>query len=113
MKIKLIRSDLNVAAAYVDDTLVITDERGLLWWPLGAAMEVDKVGGKLLVENGDAEPADAEAEEVCKNWRVGREALLVSREMLAKCIDPSDRQKYRDGELDSEDEDSDDDTENN
>jgi len=46
---------------------------------------------------------------VCKNWKVGREAVLVSREMLAKGIDPSDRQKYRDGEMDNEDEDSDDD----
>jgi len=99
MKIKLIRSDLNVAVAYVGDPQVITDERGLLWWPLGAVMEVDKAGGKLLVQNGDAEPADAEAEEACVGWKNKRENVLISREMLAKAIEPSDRQRYRAGKL--------------
>jgi len=99
MKIKLIRSDLNVAADYVDDPQVIKDERGLLWWPLGAVMEVDRAGGKLLVENGDAEPADAEAEEVCAGWLLRRDDVLLSREMLAKCIDINDRQRFRNGEI--------------
>ena len=105
MKIKLIRSDLNVAAAYLDDPKVITDERGLKWWPLGAEMEVDNAGGKLLVENGDAEPACEEARSVCSGWEFRRDDVLLSREMLAKCIDLEDRQRFRNGEILGYDED--------
>jgi hypothetical protein len=99
MKIKLIRSDLNVAADFIDDPRVITDERGILWWPINSVMEVDKVGGKLLVENGDAEPADEEALAVCAGWQYRRDEVLLSREMLAKCIDIEDRQRFRNGEI--------------
>lgn len=99
MRIRLIRSDLNVAAAYLDDPQVITDERGLNWWPVGAEVEVDTVGGKLLVENGDAEPVDDEAKQVCAGWLLKREDVLLSRDMLAKCIEPEDRDRYRNGEI--------------
>lgn len=99
MKIKLIRADLNAAADYHDDPQVYTDSRGLKWWPNGAVMEVDKAGGKLLVENGDAEPADDEARAVCAGWEYRRDEVLLSRDMLGKCIEPEDRQRFRNGEI--------------
>jgi hypothetical protein len=98
MKIKMIRSDLNVAADYLDDPQVITDERGLKWWPVGAIVDVD-ASGKYLVDNGDAEPADDEMESLCAGWKLRRDDVLLSREMLAKCIDPEDRQRFRNGEI--------------
>lgn len=99
MKIKLIRDDLNAAKDFEDDPRVITDARGLKWWPNGAIIDVDRTGAKLLVDNGDAEPADDEAEEVCTGWELRRDEVLLSREMLAKGIDIDDRQRFRDGEI--------------
>lgn len=99
MKIKLIRSDLNVAEDYKTDPQVFVCERGLYWWPVGAIMDVDQAGGKLLVENGDAEPADEEAESVCSGWMQNRENVLLSREMLSRAIEPEDRERFRNGEI--------------
>lgn len=99
MRIKLIRSDLNVAKDYEGDPQVITDARGLKWWPVGAIVDVESSGGKLLVENGDAEPDDDESRSVCAGWELRRDDVLLSREMLAKCIDPEDRQRFRNGEI--------------
>jgi hypothetical protein len=54
---------------------------------------------EILVGNGDAEPADAEAEAACEGWRDKRAAVLESREMLARGIEPEDREAFRRGEL--------------
>ena len=98
MKIKLIRSDLMVAEAFKGNAQTYVCSRGLHWWHLGAIMDVE-ADGKLLVENGDAEPADEEMEALCLNWRRGRDWVLLSREMLAKGIDPEDRDRFQAGEI--------------
>jgi hypothetical protein len=72
---------------------------GQPFWKLGAIVEVDRRGAQLLVGNGDCEPADEEAEAACKNWRANRDAILLSREMLARAIDPEDRERFRNGEI--------------
>jgi hypothetical protein len=54
---------------------------------------------QLLVGNGDAEPADEEAEAACPKWQINRADVLLSREMLAKAIDPEDRERFRAGEI--------------
>tara|TARA_R110000868_G_scaffold42190_2_gene143194 strand:- start:763 stop:1146 length:384 start_codon:yes stop_codon:yes gene_type:complete len=98
MKIKYIRSDNEVAVSYHNDPQVVTCERGMKWWPIGAIVDVD-ASGKYLVDNGDAEPADDEMRALCAGWEFRRDEVLLSREMLAKCIDPEDRQRFRNGEI--------------
>jgi hypothetical protein len=102
MKIKLVRSDLGVAAAYVDRpeyASSITYIRKQAFWLPGSVVEVDDWGGKILVDNGDAEPADEAAEALCAGWRERRPDVLLAREMLAAGIDPEDREKFRRGEI--------------
>lgn len=101
MKIKFIRSDNGVAAAFnteeYADQIVQID--GQPFWKLGAVVEVDRRGAQLLVGNGDCDPADDEATEACANYMLKREEVLLSREMLARAIDPDDRERYRNGEI--------------
>lgn len=101
MKIKFIRSDNGVAAAF--DTPENADQidrsSGQPHWKLGAVVDVDRRGAQLLVGNGDCEPADPEAEEACKGWTTRRADVLLSREMLAKAIEPEDRDRFRRGEI--------------
>lgn len=101
MKIKYIRADNGVSVAF--DTPENADQidrsSGRPHWKIGAVVEVDRRGAQLLVGNGDCEPADAEAEEACKGWTTRRADVLLSREMLAKAIEPEDRERFRKGEI--------------
>jgi hypothetical protein len=99
LKIKFIRSDNGVARAYDIEQYADQIDRssGHPHWKLGAIVDVDLRGAQLLVGNGDCEPADAEAEEACKGWKIKRKEVLLSREMLAKGIEPEDRERYRAG----------------
>jgi hypothetical protein len=101
LKIRYVRSDNGVAAAYdlPEYAEQIDRSSGRPFWNIGAIVEVDRRGAQLLVGNGDCEPADDEAEDACKGWREKRADVLLSREMLAKAIDPEDRQRFRDGEI--------------
>ena len=101
MKIRYIRSDNGVAAAYdtPEHAELIDRTTGRPFWKLGAVVEVDRRGAQLLVGNGDCEPADDEAEAACGNWRANRASVLLSRDMLANAIDPEDRERYRNGEI--------------
>ena len=101
MKIKIIRSDLGVAhhvdrSQFIDD---INTVNGVPFWKSGTVLEVDKRGAQLLVGNGDAEPADDEALAACPEWQSDRESVLLARDMLAKGIEPDDRERYRNGEI--------------
>lgn len=101
MKIKYIRADNGVSVAF--DTPENADQidrsSGRPHWKIGAVVDVDRRGAQLLVGNGDCEPADAEAEEACKGWTTSRADVLLSREMLAKAIEPEDRERFRKGEI--------------
>ncbi len=99
MKVKLIRDDLGAPAHLRDHPDVVIRGKRAPYWRNGAVIEVDARGAELLVGNGDAEPADGEAEAVCKGWRDSRPGVLLSREMLAKGIEPEDRERYRRGEI--------------
>jgi hypothetical protein len=101
LKIKFVRSDNGVAAAFdiPENADQIDRSSGQPYWKLGAVVEVDRRGAQLLVGNGDCEPADAEAEEACKGWTSRRADVLLSREMLARAIDPEDRERFRSGEI--------------
>jgi hypothetical protein len=101
MKIKLIRSDSGVAH-HIDRKAFaehIIDIGGRPFWKPGTILDVEKRGAQLLVGNGDAEPADEEAEAACPKWRTNRADVLLSREMLAKAIEPEDRERFRNGEI--------------
>jgi hypothetical protein len=98
MKIQLIRDDLNAPPGTVHDGIV-RGAGGVLFWRRGTVLDVDRRAVQLLVGNGDAEPADEEAEAVVPNWRHNRDKVLMSREMLAKGIDPDDRERFKRGEL--------------
>ena len=100
MKIRFIRSDLQV----VTSTALPPDDRmnerdGRYYWNLGAVYEVPKRGCELLVRNGDAEPADDEAEAVCAGWKRDRAKTLFRREALSKGIHPDDFGKFERGEM--------------
>jgi hypothetical protein len=84
MKIQLIRSDLNAPPGTVHDGIV-RGAGGVLFWRCGTVLDV--------------EPADEEAESVVPNWRHNRDKVLISREMLARGIDPDDRERFKRGEL--------------
>ena len=101
MKIRYVRSDNGVAAAFDLPQYAEQIDRssGKPFWKIGAVVEVDRRGCQLLVGNGDCEPADEEAEAACKGWRDRRDDVLLSREMLAKAIDPEDRERFRNGEM--------------
>lgn len=45
--------------------------------------------------NGDAEPADAEAEAAVGDWKSNRQQVLQARQMLAEGIDPAEREQYK------------------
>ena len=45
--------------------------------------------------NGDAEPADAEAEAAVGDWKANRQQVLLSRQMLAEGVDPAQREQYK------------------
>jgi hypothetical protein len=98
MRIRLIREDLNAPPGTVHEGI---EKRagGVLFWRVGTVIEVDRRAVQLLVGNGDAEPADDEAEAAVPNWRQGREKVLLAREMLARGIDPDDRERFKRGEL--------------
>ena len=98
MKIRYVRSDNEVAETYKDHPAVVRCARGLYWWPVGAVVDVDEDGARL-VSNGDAEPADDEMEALCCNWKANRAEVLLSREMLAKGIEPEDRERFRRKEI--------------
>ena len=70
----------------------------------GAIIDVPQRAAVLLVGNGDAEPADNEAEQACKGWKDNRQQVLLSREMLARGIEPEDREAFRAGEFTGYDE---------
>lgn len=109
MKIRLVRKDLGVPpgitcepggtveAGQVSPNIVQT-EAGTVWKE-GTVFEVSAREAVLLVRNGDAEPADDEADKACGNWKQNRDLVLLSREMLAKGILPEDREAYRRGEF--------------
>jgi hypothetical protein len=103
MQIRFIRSDLQVSEAF--DTEQFSDRidraSGRPHWKLGAVIDETEFATQVLVGNGDAEPADLEAEKACPRWAINRENVLLSREMLAKGIDPigEDRERFRNGEL--------------
>ena len=101
MKIKYIRTDNGVAGAFDNEQYADQIDRssGQPFWKLGAIVEVDRRGAQLLVGNGDCEPVDDEAEEACKGWKLKRSEVLLSRDMLAKAIEPEDRDRYRRGEI--------------
>lgn len=101
MKIKFVRTDNQVAAAFDTEEHAEQIDRssGRPFWKLGAIVEVDRRGAQLLVGNGDCEPADDEAEESCKGWKAQRSEVLLSREMLARAIEPEDRERFRNGEI--------------
>jgi len=94
MKIKLIREDLNAPPGTEADGLK-TDANGVLWWIAGTVIEVDRRAAQLLVGNGDAEPADAEAEAAVGDWKSNRQQVLQARQMLAEGIDPAEREQYK------------------
>jgi len=94
MQIRLIRDDLGVAAS-APDSDQMTEQGGRRFWLRGAIIDVPERAAVLLVGNGDAEPADDEAERACKGWKDNRQAVLLSREMLARGIEPEDREGYR------------------
>jgi hypothetical protein len=94
MKIKLIRKDLNAPPGTKHDG-IIADENGVLWWTVGTVIDVDARAAELLVGNGDAEPADAEAEAAVGDWKANRQQVLLSRQMLADGVDPSEREQYK------------------
>jgi len=98
MKIRLIRTDLNAPPGTVHDGL---EKRagGVLFWRAGTVLDVTAREAQLLVGNCDAEPADDEAEKACGDWRQNRARKLQAREMLAKGIQPEDREAYRRGEM--------------
>ena len=98
MQIKLIRSDLGVAAGVADSEDMIHRD-GRRWWRCGAVIDVPQRACEILVGNGDAEPADDEAESACAGWRDKRATVLESREMLARGIEPEDREAFRRGEI--------------
>ena len=100
MRIKLIRDDLGIPSAVKPEaSQVVTRGGNARYWKLGTVLEVSLRGAQLLVGNGDAEPADDEAEAACVGWQRGREEVLLSRRMLAAGIEPEDRERYRRGEL--------------
>ena len=103
MRIKFIRSDLQASAAFDTDEYADKIDRssGRPMWILGAEIEETAFATQVLVGNGDAEPADLEAEIACPQWAANRENVLLSREMLAKGIDPigEDRERFRKGEI--------------
>jgi hypothetical protein len=103
MQIRLIRDDLGVAAS-APDSEQMTEQSGRRFWLRGAIIDVPERAAVLLVGNGDAEPADDEAERACKGWQNNRQQVLLSREMLAKGIEPEDREAYRAGEFEGYDE---------
>jgi hypothetical protein len=94
MQIRLIRDDLGVAAS-APDSEQMTEQSGRRFWLRGAIIDVPERAAVLLVGNGDAEPADDEAERACKGWQNNRQQVLLSRQMLAEGIEPEDREEYR------------------
>ncbi len=98
MRIRLIRQDLNAPPGTAHEGI---EKRagGVLFWRVGTVIDVDRRAVQLLVGNGDAEPADDESEAAVPNWRQGRERVLLAREMLARGIDPDDRERFKRGEL--------------
>lgn len=94
MKIKLIREDLN-APPGTEHEGIKADANGVLWWIVGTVIDVDRRAAQLLVGNGDAEPADAEAEAAVGDWKANRQQVLLSRQMLAEGIDPAEREQYK------------------
>lgn len=102
MLIRLIRDDLGVAQGFdTEDRAgdIVRIDCEPFWKPGTIINEASPRAVKLLVDNGDAEPADAEAEAVCAGWRLRRDEVLLAREMLAKAIEPEDRERFRRGEL--------------
>lgn len=98
MQIKLIRDDLKVSGLPFDESRMVRRNKST-YWKSGALIEANERECYLLVFNGDAEPADELSESICTGWRINREAVLLAREMLAKGIDPDDREKYKRGEI--------------
>jgi len=103
MQIRLIRDDLGVAGS-APDSEQMTERGGRRFWLRGAVIEVPQRAAVLLVGNGDAEPADDEAEQACKGWKDNRQQVLLSREMLARGIEPEDREAFKAGEFERYDE---------
>lgn len=99
MRVRLIRDDLGALPSFRDDERVEIRGKNTPFWKHGAVIDTDARGAALLVGNGDAEPADEEAEAVCSGWQKRRPEVLLSRDMLAKGIDPDDRDKFRRGEI--------------
>lgn len=98
MKIRLIRSDLN-APPGTESPDLIKGPGGVLTWKLGAILDVPKRACELLVGNGDAEAACEESAALCEKYAHRRAEILLSREMLAKAIEPEDRERFRNGEI--------------
>lgn len=90
----MIRDDLGVAAS-APDSDQMTEQGGRRFWLQGAIIDVPERAAVLLVGNGDAEPADDEAEQACEGWKNNRQQVLLSRQMLAEGIEPEDREEYR------------------
>lgn len=90
----MIRDDLGVAAN-APDSEQMTERGGRRFWLRGAIIDVPQRAAVLLVGNGDAEPADDEAERACAGWETNRQQVLLSRQMLAEGIEPEDREEYR------------------
>lgn len=99
MMIRLIRDDLGALPNMRGDPRVIVRGKNSLYYRVGAEIEVTAKGCFQLVNNGDAEPVDDEAKAAAGNWLARRPEVLLARDMLAKGIDPEDRERYRRGEL--------------
>lgn len=101
MRIRFVRSDLGVSAAFDNEAnaALIDRSSGRPLWKLGAVIDETEFATQVLVGNGDAEPADAEAESACPDWSKNRDDVILSRNMLAAGIDPEDRERFRNGEI--------------
>ena len=108
MKIEIIRDDIKVSAAVAFDASSMNKRNGSTYWNRGSIIECNARECQLLVGNGDCIPACDESRELCKDWQEKLEVRKVHREMLARCIQPEDRQRYLRGEILGYDENGDD-----
>lgn len=99
MLIRLVRDDLLVKPFAVVPVSDVVEKGNRRFWRNGAVIDVCLRDAQLLVGNGDAEPASEETENAIPNWRHNREQVLLSREMIARFIEPDDRERYRRGEI--------------
>jgi hypothetical protein len=100
MLLQIIRSDIGVAKHVEFDATRMTRGPKGVYWLSGAVFDCDSVRGcELLVGNGDCIPACDESRRICVGWESKLEQRKIHREMLARCIEPEDRERYLRGEI--------------